>query len=106
MPEVVIENLHSKTIHCGTKTERLLDILMSETDWMSTCGGKGICTTCAAEIIEGGEQLNPITVTEERWRKLGRLGEKERLACQCLISADLKIRVPNRSKFPGIDYSD
>ncbi|WP_258102714.1 (2Fe-2S)-binding protein [Marinoscillum sp. MHG1-6] len=109
MPEVIIENLHSKAIHCETKTERLLDILSAETDWMSTCGGRGMCTTCAAQILHGGEQLNHETEAELKWRRLGKLPENERLACQCLISKDvssLKIRVPDRNKFPGINYSD
>ncbi|MFT6866693.1 MAG: 2Fe-2S ferredoxin [Cyclobacteriaceae bacterium] len=106
MPKVIVENLHGKAIHCVAKTERLLDILVSAMDWMKTCGGQGKCTTCAAIIVEGGEKLNEPTDAEIRFSNLGRLNPNERLACQCLASSDLVIRVPDRNKLPFLDYSE
>lgn len=106
MPKVIVENLHSKAIPFEAKIERLLDILVSDTDWMYTCGGQGKCTTCAAIIIEGAENLNELTNSEIRFRNLGRLSAEERLACQCLVSSDLVIRVPDRNKLPSLYYSE
>ena len=43
---------------------------------------EGVCGTCVVEIVEGGENLSPVTQEE-----LDFLGEqdRERLACQCRI---------------------
>ncbi|WP_421874936.1 2Fe-2S iron-sulfur cluster-binding protein [Marinoscillum sp.] len=106
MPEVTIENLHSKTIHCKSKTEKLLDILLEETDWMHACGMKGRCTTCTAIILKGHQHLNDPTEAEIRFIKLGKLGENERLSCQCQVSGDIRIRVPQAYQLPHIDYSE
>lgn len=40
MPEVIVENLHSKTIHCEAKSERLLDILLPD-EWVTQRKGLG-----------------------------------------------------------------
>jgi ferredoxin, 2Fe-2S len=106
MLEIVVENLSSKAIHCEAKTERLLEVLVSGTDWKMNCGGKGKCTTCATEIVEGGEHLSPLSEVELNYRNLGRLSEKERLACQCVVSGNMKVRVPDRNKLPHLEYSN
>lgn len=106
MPEVTIKNLRSKTIHCKSKTEeRLLDVLLLEIDWMHACGGKGRCTTCAAVIIAGQDQLNEYTEAEKRFINLGRLKKNERLSCQVVVKGDVIIEVPEAYKLPHIDYS-
>jgi len=105
MPEVTIKNLLSKTIHCESKTERLIDILLAETDWMHACGTKGKCTTCMAKIIKGAEALNELTDAEKRFIKLGRLKEGYRLACQVCVSEDLVIETPEQYQLPHLQYS-
>ena len=106
MPEVIINNLHSKTIHCKSKTEKLLDILLSETDWMHACGMKGRCTTCTAVVLDGMENLSDHSEAELRFIKLGRLGENERLSCQCIVSGDVSINTPELYKLPDLEYSE
>lgn len=106
MPEVIIENLNSKSIHCELKSERLLDILIDQVVWMKSCGGNGRCTTCAAIIVSGSENLNEKTEAEIRFTNLGKLGVNERLACQCIPTGDLIINVPDRNKFPDLEYSN
>ncbi|WP_258100389.1 2Fe-2S iron-sulfur cluster-binding protein [Marinoscillum pacificum] len=106
MPEVTIYNLHSKTIHCKSKTEKLLDILLSETDWMHACGMKGRCTTCTAVILEGHDNLSELSEAELRFIKLGRLGENQRLSCQCKVSGDVVIKTPELYKLPHLEYSE
>lgn len=106
MPEVTIKNLHSKTIHCKTKTEKLLDILLSGTDWMHACGKKGRCTTCTAIILKGGSSLSEYTLAEKRMIKLGRLKEGNRLACQAEVHDDVTVAVPGPYQLPHLDYSE
>lgn len=106
MPEVIIKNLHSKTIHWGAKSERLLDILLSTTDWMHACGKKGNCTTCTAIVVSGADHLGELTDAEKRFIKLGRLRAGERLACQATVTGNITIEVPENYKLPHIDYSN
>ncbi|RAP34238.1 ferredoxin [Candidatus Marinamargulisbacteria bacterium SCGC AG-439-L15] len=44
----------------------------------------GVCGTCEVEVLEGMDNLNPITEEEE---DLGMEGNK-RLGCQCVILKD------------------
>lgn len=44
---------------------------------------EGVCGTCAVEIVEGQENLNPPTQEEKDF--LGDGTTDERLACQCRI---------------------
>lgn len=106
MPEVTIENLQSKTIHCYAKTEKLLDILLTGTDWMHACGMKGNCTTCKALIISGGKHLTDLTKAELRFIKLGKLKIGERLSCQAIVQGNVTIRVPEAYKLPHLDYTE
>lgn len=106
MPEVTVKNLLSKTIHCKSKTEKLLDILLTETDWMHACGKKGRCTTCTAEIIEGEASLGALTDAEKRFIKLGKLRSGERLACQAVVMGDVTVKVPKAYQLPHLDYSE
>ncbi len=106
MLEVTIKNLHSKTIHCKSKTEKLLDILLSETDWMHACGKKGRCTTCTAIVVKGKEHLSEPTEAELRFIKLGKLGENERLSCQCELSGNIEIKAPKLYQLPHLEYSE
>lgn len=69
---------------CG---ETLLDALLrAAADFPWLCGGNCSCTTCAVEILEGGEGLSA-----PEWPELDRLRDVEaehlplRLACQALL---------------------
>ncbi len=106
MPEIVVENLSSKAIHCQPKTERLLDILVAEVEWMRACGGKGKCTTCAAQILTGRENLSTMSEEEKKFKALGKLATDERLACQCQVTGDVTVRVPERNQWPHLKYSN
>ncbi len=106
MPTVVIANLKSKSIHCEDKRESLLKILLTATDWMHACGGKGRCTTCKARIVAGMDQLNPRTRPEEQYAKLNKLREDERLTCQTFLSGDIKVEVPKETQLPHLTYTE
>jgi uncharacterized 2Fe-2S/4Fe-4S cluster protein (DUF4445 family) len=56
------------------------------------CGNRGICGTCAVEIVRG---LRPRLGAEERALLARRkAGPRERLACRCRLTEDLTIRIP------------
>jgi len=54
--------------------------------WPTTCNGEGRCTTCACDVVDGAEALEPMgkaerkTLVEERGE--GVLLTTVRLACQ------------------------
>ena len=104
MPEITIANLQSKTIKRENKSERLLDVLLSATDWMHACGGKGRCTTCKARVLKGLESLPPRNENEERFYKLNKLRDDERLVCQISLDHDLLIEVPKETQLPHLSY--
>lgn len=107
MPVIIIENLHSKTIHCKSKSKRLLDILLEETDWMHACGGKGKCTTCVANIISGEAGMSDYSETELKMIKLGKIGEQQRQTCQAFVeSGTIVLNVPEAYQLPHLNYSN
>lgn len=62
--------------------------------WPTTCGGQGICTTCACTVEEGSANLEPMgrsehkTLAEERGEAALRSG-RLRLACQARLRGDV-----------------
>jgi 2Fe-2S ferredoxin len=64
--------------------------------WPTTCGGEGICTTCACTVDDGVEHLEPMgrgemkTLSEER--DPASLGSgRMRLACQARVHGDVTV---------------
>lgn len=105
MANITVDNLQSKTIRSNDKREKVLDILLSEVDWMHACGGKGRCTTCKAKILEGMPNLSKLTDAERRYRDLNQLKEDERLTCQIQLFGDVKVEVPKAYQLPHLNYS-
>ena len=105
--KVVIQNLNRQEIAVGNPDFPILYwIGQTGTDWMQTCGQKGRCTTCSFQVLEGEENLSPLTEAELKFRNLGRLPDGYRLACQAKTSGNLVIRVPNALKLPHLSYSE
>jgi 2Fe-2S ferredoxin len=106
MPKIVIKNLNYKSIDSVHENEKMLDLLLRETDWMHACGGKGRCTTCRAIILQGNENLSESSMAEQRFASLNRLRDNERLTCQVFVHGDVEIKVPEPTKLPHLNYSD
>ncbi len=108
MPTIQIENLHNlKITSTEDNSKALLHIILAQGyDWMHACGGKGKCTTCKVIILSGGQHLGSTSEAEEKFRLLGRLKDGERLSCQCMVTGDISIKVPEGSKLPHITYSE
>ena len=64
--------------------------------WPTTCGGQGICTSCACSVDEGAENLEPMGRSELR-TLADELGEaavqkrRLRLACQARLHGDVSV---------------
>lgn len=108
MPKIVIQNLYNKRVATKRHDKKVLDIIHeNQIDWMHACGKKGRCTSCKMIVIEGMENLNPVTDREQNYRDLHRLADNERLSCQStLLKGELVIRVAEKNKFPHMDYSE
>lgn len=60
------------------------------------CGGKGLCGNCHIELLKGELEL-----TELQRKVLKRKGLPEegwRLACQCKVTDDISVRIPEREQ--------
>jgi 2Fe-2S ferredoxin len=64
--------------------------------WPTTCGGQGICTSCACMVEEGGENLDEMgraefkTLAEDRGEGAVRSG-RVRLACQARVNGEVVV---------------
>lgn|SRR5487761_1763682 len=66
--------------------------------WPTTCGGQGECTTCAAVILSGAENLSEMGRFERRSLMEGRgassLHQSLRLCCQARVYGDVEVHKP------------
>lgn len=70
----------------------LLSTLVDEEIFIpSACGGKGSCGYCKVEVLEGGGQFLP---TESGYVTPEEQKQGIRLACQCKIKENIKIKIP------------
>jgi ferredoxin, 2Fe-2S len=64
--------------------------------WPTTCGGEGICTTCACTVDKGLEHLDPMgrgelkTLSEDR-DPASLASGRVRLACQARVRGDVTV---------------
>lgn len=84
--------------------DRLLDaILNAGIEHRHVCGGHGFCTSCRVEILDGTENLSPVSSLERD--RLGGEAGRLRLACQTRIQGPVRLRVPapQSSRFSPFD---
>jgi len=106
LSKLVIENLNNKEILITRSDISLLQqIFESGQDWMSACGGKGRCVTCRVKVLEGMQNLSPLTERELKFREDNRLKINERLTCQIQLNGLLRVKVPRSCQLPHIAYT-
>lgn len=67
------------------------------------CGGNCACSTCHVIIEEGFDALNEMTEDEEDMLdEADGLTETSRLACQCKVTTDLRVKIPPKD----LDWED
>lgn len=55
------------------------------------CNGNGICTTCECKVLNGAEDLSPLTSAEKAWIGPERRSQGYRLGCQAGVTGDLVV---------------
>ena len=71
-------------------------------DLQHNCGAVCACSTCHVYVEEGMDNLPEITDKEEDFiDRAINPSLNSRLACQCKISSDLVIKIPDQSQFNG-----
>lgn len=107
MPRIRIKNLQGKILEYPSERKSML-IAFQEIgqDWMHSCGGKGRCTTCGFTVLEGMDELSEPTRVEIGFRKEGRLGENQRLACQTRCTGEVTVEVPEKNQLPHLTYTN
>lgn len=70
----------------------LMEVLKaSEYPIEATCGGMALCATCYIEVVEGMDQLEPLTDAElDMLDTLPSANAQSRLACQVKVSPRLQ----------------
>ena len=68
------------------------------------CGGNCACATCHVFVEEGFDTLNEMSEDEEDMLDEAEdLSDVSRLACQCKVTSDLVVRIPERDVFADED---
>lgn len=107
MPDITIVNLAGRKVPFLPHEHSVLKAIHRQNiDWMHACGAKGRCTTCRMIVLEGMENLSPLSEPEIRYREAGRLKDNERLTCQTKALGNAVVRVPEATKFPHVKYSE
>jgi 2Fe-2S ferredoxin len=98
MPKITIQPL-DRTIEARDGATIMEAAWADGLYWPTTCGGEGICTSCACNIEEGAENLDALgrserkTLSEERGEASLRNGTL-RLACQARVRGDVVVNKP------------
>jgi 2Fe-2S ferredoxin len=107
MPKIIIQNLYNKEIFTKKEDKSLLDsIHRNHIDWMHACGGKGRCTSCKVEVIEGLHNFPEESKAEVKYRNQNRLNSNQRLTCQSQIEGDVVVKVMEENQFNHLSYSE
>ena len=107
MVKIVIENRAQKVVTDEGHSKTALRIFQEQwVDWMHACGGKGRCTTCRFQVLQGKEQLTPPTALEQKMLAANLLKANERLSCQAVVLGEIHVRVPSDCQLPHIQYTD
>ncbi len=98
MPKVTIQPLNW-TIEAAEGTTIMEAAWALGLYWPTTCGGEGICTSCACTIEEGAENLDPQGPNErktlsEEWGEAALRDARMRLACQARVRGDVVVSKP------------
>lgn len=107
IPKIIIQNLNNKEIFIHNKDKTLLDTIHDNgINWMHACGKKGRCTTCKVIILQGEQNITPISEIEQKYLSIKKMDIGERLSCQCNVIDDVIIKTPNECKLSHIEYTD
>lgn len=83
--------------HCELRGESsILDVaLNNKVEISCSCGGMASCGTCRVIVMEGLELLEERNELEQEMADYRDFKPEERLACQTLPKAGLKLKIPD-----------
>ncbi|MEC4984299.1 MAG: 2Fe-2S iron-sulfur cluster-binding protein [Oscillatoria sp. PMC 1068.18] len=81
-------NLRQKALENGIDLYTLMGKMMN-------CGGYGQCGTCLVEVVEGMENLSPLSEAEKK--KLKKRPDNYRLACQTSVNGPVSVNTKPKS---------
>jgi ferredoxin, 2Fe-2S len=96
------DQLEDKVVE-ALEGDSVLDVALdNDIDLQHNCGAVCACSTCHVYVDEGMESLPEITEKEEDFidRAINPT-LNSRLACQCNITADLIVTIPDQEQFNG-----
>lgn len=82
-----------KIIQVRTGSTFLSAVIAARVAIPNRCGGKGSCGTCKVKI-ESHAALSPVTPSEHRLISSEQLQEGYRLSCQCKVTGDSVLVIP------------
>lgn len=93
MPDIHVVD-KDVTVNAPTGERILFALWDNQVSITSICGGNCSCGACNIEVLEGMENLNPKSAEEARvLSRIKRQGPNVRLACQCIPTGEVKIRI-------------
>ncbi|MCB0390003.1 MAG: (2Fe-2S)-binding protein [Bdellovibrionales bacterium] len=57
----------------------------------SSCDGDGICSKCRVKVLEGSENLSPMSYFEKERLEMNNIPEDYRLSCQAKVLGDVTV---------------
>lgn len=96
------KNIPTKEVETGAG-DSILDVALDhDIELHHNCGAVCACSTCHIYVEDGMDDLPEITDKEEDFIDRAISPQiNSRLACQCKISADVVVTIPDQSQFNG-----
>lgn len=57
----------------------------------NSCGAVGVCARCVVRVIDGADNLTPMTAIEARVTRDRKCAADERLACQAIVTGECTV---------------
>lgn len=96
------KNIESVTVDAHQGDSVLDAALDNGIDLHHNCGAVCACSTCHVYVEKGLDSLPEVTEKEEDFidRAINPT-LNSRLACQCMVSTNLEVKIPDQSQFHG-----
>ncbi len=96
------KTLQDQEVECASG-DTILDVAHdNDIELQHNCGAVCACSTCHVYVEEGMDNLPEISDKEEDFiDRAVNPSINSRLACQCKISSDLVVKIPDQTQFNG-----
>ncbi|MCX6360546.1 MAG: 2Fe-2S iron-sulfur cluster-binding protein [Armatimonadetes bacterium] len=99
MAKITVEGFGVIEAPVGTKL--VLALEDAGIDILHRCGGRGLCTSCRVEALEG--ETEPISDVEREALEKHEIDDDSRLSCQMRVLGDMTVRVARRASDEGLE---